>query len=276
MPHALPPAAGALALLLASTPAAWSAAPLEIQPTSLTLSETTGSADLAVTNGRSVPTAFEVRAFAWTQGPKGEIQLAPSEEIRVQPGTLTVAPNETGIVKVQISAPPPAALETTYRVSLRELPDRPAEDGETIKVLNAVSIPVFRPPAAAVSAGTIEIPGIDDGRLPFTVRNGGSGHVFVEAVSVTGRDAKGKVVFDLNRRGWYVLAEGRRDFDFALARKDCLKTSTMIVRARLLDGGTWEGTTPVLRQKCGNGRKTEFAETAEAGSSTLSLVPPGR
>lgn len=255
--------------------AAWTAgasAAIEILPTQLVLPAGKTSETLTVTNGRPMPAGFEITAFAWEQRPDGEMVLLPSDEIRVSPAELRLAPHEAGHITVDLAAAPPSTAEKTWRVRIRELPDRDKAEDEEIKVLATVTLPVFQQPStAAAAAGAVESQGLAGGHLPFTVHNTGNRHVFVERVSVTGVDTAGKTVFDIDRNGWYVLAGGQRGFQPVISRADCQRTARMIVRAQLKHGETWE--TPLLPVKaaCGTAAKTEFPP-----ASSLSAAPPMR
>ena len=69
----------AVFVLFAERPA-W-AASFEVSPVAVSLSAATTTGIVNVTNMSKDPVRLQVTGFAWSQGPDGEIQLAPTEEI---------------------------------------------------------------------------------------------------------------------------------------------------------------------------------------------------
>jgi hypothetical protein len=61
------------------------------------------------------------------------------------------------------------------------------------------------------------------------IANQGNSHFIAQKVTVNGRDANGSVVVREQFQGWYVLAHGRRTYEFALPTADCARLAKLDV-----------------------------------------------
>lgn len=121
-----------LALLLARP-----AATLELLPTTLQLPAEGGRAELWLHNPGPGRWQGQVRVLAWDQQLDAE-RLHPSDQIRVSPAQLDLAPGSTQRVWLLPGDPAAAVAEQAYRIVLA-----PAVAG-----LPRYSLPLFRGPAA--------------------------------------------------------------------------------------------------------------------------------
>jgi fimbrial chaperone protein len=92
-------------------------------------------------NGRDRETAFEARAFAWTQQ-NGESVLTPAPEIILAPSTFVTPPNGEQIIRVGARGAMTGPNERAYRVVLRELPN-PNDTSPGFRLLVEMSMPIF-------------------------------------------------------------------------------------------------------------------------------------
>jgi len=120
-----------LALLLALPAAA-----LELLPTTLQLPAQGGSAELWLHNPGPGRWQGQVQVLAWDQQ-LDAARLHPSDQIRVSPARLDLAPGSTQRVWLLPGDPAAAAAEQAYRVVL----------APTLPGLPRYSLPLFRGPA---------------------------------------------------------------------------------------------------------------------------------
>ena len=140
------PAAAALAVLLAATPA--TAGLLTVLPVTLQLAPGQSVATLTLINDDVVDTAIQVRVFAWTQDDKTE-QLVPTDDVMISPPLATIAPRTAQIVRLALRRPPQGA-EASFRILVDQIPP-PAAPG-TVRMALRLSIPVFAEPGTRIAA----------------------------------------------------------------------------------------------------------------------------
>ena len=122
-------------------------------------------------------TAFQIRAFAWTQ-PNGRDELEPTDALLASPPLGTIAAGGRQIVRVVLRQPP-QGREASYRILLDEIPP-PSAPG-TVRVALRLSIPIFAEPRTRVAphvqwqvesgTGQSFLVGINDGTRHETVRD---------------------------------------------------------------------------------------------------------
>ena len=119
----------ALFLFLAALPA--HAATFKISPIQIYLSAGKTTELLAVENQSSESVRLQVTAFGWNQSPRGDIELAPTEDVVFFPALLTLEPGKERKIRIGVSKPA-GAVERTYRVFVEELP--PLDVGKRLPV----------------------------------------------------------------------------------------------------------------------------------------------
>lgn len=213
-----------------------SAAAFRVTPIQVALSSSTGSALLTLTNESSETLRFQVSAHAWTQGRRGEIELAPTQDIVFFPALLTLEAGKERKIRVGTSVAP-GAVEKTYRIFVEELPppEQPKESAtprSEVRVRTKMGIPIFLQPAAKPQmAGAIESPALGDGQLRFRVRNTGNVHFTLLSVRIAGTGATGEAVFEKQAEGWYVLPGGIREYEIPVPPADCARVKVFAVEA---------------------------------------------
>lgn len=225
-PRSLPFVAAALSLVLCRAEALLASA-YKVTPIQIALSARASSALLTLSNESPNTLRFQLSAFAWSQGRKGEIELSPSEDVVFYPPLLTLKPGEERKVRVGTKAAM-GPIEKTYRIFFEELPALEKADaspgGSQVKFLTRMGIPIFVEPTSTLVKGGVEGIRLDRGRLAFEVGNAGSVHFSVQKVHVTGTDASSRKTFEKDLAGWYVLAGGSRDFELELSAAECSQT----------------------------------------------------
>ena len=229
-------AAAAVVSALLTGAGAARAAEVQVGPVLVNLSPATRSAIVAVRNQGKETARFELQARAWSQGPSGEMNLFPTEEIAVYPPVLTVAPGEERNVRVG-AVVPFGAVERTYRIILQEMaPPETPEGGAQVRMLTRLLIPVFLAPAKAVEKAVVADLAVQAGKVTFRLLNEGTVHVRPESVKLVGLAAGGKVAFESDLAAWYVLAGGAREYEATVPREACSSAREFEVSAQLASG----------------------------------------
>ncbi|HYV66292.1 MAG TPA: fimbria/pilus periplasmic chaperone [Myxococcales bacterium] len=242
--------ARAALIAVALTASSARAGGLNVSPIQLLLSPQTTKAMLTLRNDGVETVRYQVSATSWNQNSKGELQLAPTNEVLFFPALFTLKPGEERNVRVGVGTPF-GLVEKTYRVFVEELPPtaRPAQPSSEVRVLTRVGVPVFLAPARAVERRTIEGLGARGGRASFRVSNQGTLHFREDAVKLRGLDAKGEVLFEREQRGWYVLAGGALDYEFELP-KGCQGLAALLASVTADNGDRFEQRAPAEPSAC--------------------------
>jgi fimbrial chaperone protein len=219
------------------------AAEVQVGPVLVNLSPAARSAIVTVRNQGKETARFELQARSWSQGPAGEMNLSPTEEIAVYPPVLTIAPGEERNIRVG-AVVPFGPVEKTYRVILQELaPPEAPDSGVQVRMLTRMLLPVFLAPTVAVEKAVIEALAAKAGKVTFRLVNQGSVHVKPASVKLTGLAAGGKVAFESELPAWYVLSGGVRDYEATIPADACgtvqefeasADLTREVVRARLV------------------------------------------
>ena len=211
------------------------AATFRVSPIRLSLSASSTSGLLTISNESDETLRFQLTAYRWSQGAGGEMELAANDDVVVFPRLLTLEPRKERKIRVGAVASF-AETEKTYRVFVEELPSAEsaslASGAPSVHVLTRMGIPVFLQPSKARTDGAIVNPNVEQGTVRFQVRNNGNVHLMLEALSLRGISEAGETVFDKPIEAWYVLAGGLRQFDVTLPRELCDRVRTLRIEAR--------------------------------------------
>lgn len=185
---------------------------------------------LTLTNESDSPLRFQISAFAWTQGPKGELQLAPTDDITFFPALLTLGAGQERKVRVGSNVDA-GGVEKTYRIFFEELPpaETAAQKPAEVKILTKMGIPIFVAPGTAVAEGKVSDLQLSGSDVSFRVVNSGTAHFSIQKVHVALLDDAGSRVFERDLDGWYVLAGGYREYRLAVPADVCRKVSNVAV-----------------------------------------------
>jgi fimbrial chaperone protein len=210
-----------------------------VSPIALSLSASSTSGLLTISNESDETLRFQLAAYRWSQGTGGEMELEPTDDVVLFPRLLTLEPRKER--KIRVGAVVAfAASEKTYRVFVEELPSAevasPFSGVPGVRVLTRMGIPIFLRPSKAQANGAIVNPGVEQGRLSFQVRNNGNVHLMLETVSLRGIGEGGETVIDKQIEGWYVLAGGIRQYDLVLPPEECGRVRTLRIEARTESG----------------------------------------
>lgn len=212
------------ALLLAT---AAQAGTFGVSPLRLDLGGHARTSVITVTNDGTAPLQLEVHAVAWTTGPDGNEQYAPTEDLAVYPPGLIVPPGQKRVVRVGIDGDG-GRPEKSYRVFLKETPAEGAARarGAQVSMLVNFGVPVFvsgKPTSAQLEGKASS----SAGGAELQVRNVGDGHTRIDELSLAGKPRP--------VASPYVLAGASRVFRFPVTPEDCARGPAQEVQLRLQD-----------------------------------------
>lgn len=218
------------AALLATAPAARSS--FTVNPTQIHLAGRTRTALLTLRNEDGAPLRFQLSVFSWSQDPRGDMQLQPTEDIVFYPPLLALEPGEERRIRVG-AATAFGPVERAYRIFVEELPPESADEQGAVHMLTKMGIPIFLRPVKPVAEASLEGLGLAAGTFGFRIRNAGTVHFVPQMVRVRAFGRGQDVVFDRQLDGWYILAGGTRAYDLAIADAECAQLRSLAVEVRI-------------------------------------------
>jgi len=224
-------------VLLCAGPAA--GATFRVSPVQLSLTASSTSGLLTLSNESQETLRFQLTAYRWDEDERGQMQLLPTMDLAVFPTLLSLEPGKERKIRVG-TATGSAPSEKTYRVFVEELPpaadaaDAPA--GSRIRVLTRMGIPIFLRPSRTETGAEISAARLENARLRFSVRNSGNVHFTLQTIRAVATASSGDTVLDKQENGWYVLAGGTREYDWAMAPQDCARVRSLKIEARTDNG----------------------------------------
>lgn len=130
-------------LLLSSSVAM--ASGLQVSPISLSLQAKQNASGLTLSNTGDNAVHAQVRVYQWSQDEKGD-HLTTSRGLLASPPMIELQPGEKQLIRIiRASAPPSGvgAVESSYRLSIDELPIKSAEQKSGLQFALSYSLPVF-------------------------------------------------------------------------------------------------------------------------------------
>lgn len=222
---------GIVAFVAVTPRRAW-AGTFDVYPVRVELSEKRGkSAWLTVTNRGKEPVRLQASAFAWSQSETGEVELGETSDIVFFPSMLTIAPGASRKLRIGTTIPI-GAREQTYRLIVEELPNTQGTQANGIRILTRMSIPIFVQPESKRAGLRIENIDSRNGEIVMTVGNPGNVSLMLRQVAFVARDAAGRILFERELPGWYLLASGKRVFRLQLPGSVCSRIANATVEAK--------------------------------------------
>ena len=175
-------------LLLSSSVAM--ASGLQVSPISISLQAKQNASGLTLSNTGDNAVHAQVRVYQWSQDEKGD-QLTTSRGLLASPPMIELQPGEKQLIRIiRASAPPSGvgAVESSYRLSIDELPIKSAEQKSGLQFALSYSLPVFVNPVGI----TKTTPRLqwnyslqpDGKQINLRVSNSGNGHAQLADLSI--------------------------------------------------------------------------------------------
>ncbi len=118
-----------------------------ISPVRIFMAPADRAVAVTIINEGDQPLMMQADLYEWSQTVDGEEELELTEDIFLSPPIIRLEPQSRQVVRLarMSNAIPPEQL--TYRLIVREIPEAlPAEDGVSVQVALALSLPVFISP----------------------------------------------------------------------------------------------------------------------------------
>lgn len=175
-------------LLLSSSVAM--ASGLQVSPISLSLQAKQNASGLTLSNTGVNAVHAQVRVYQWSQDEKGD-QLTTSRGLLASPPMIELQPGEKQLIRIiRASAPPSGvgAVESSYRLSIDELPIKSAEQKSGLQFALSYSLPVFVNPVG-ITKTTPRLQWSyslqpDGEQINLRVSNSGNGHAQLADLSI--------------------------------------------------------------------------------------------
>lgn len=175
-------------LLLSSSVAM--ASGLQVSPISLSLQAKQNASGLTLSNTGDNAVHAQVRVYQWSQDEKGD-QLTTSRGLLASPPMIELQPGEKQLIRIiRASAPPSGvgAVESSYRLSIDELPIKSAEQKSGLQFALSYSLPVFVNPVG-ITKTTPRLQWSyslqpDGEQINLRVSNSGNGHAQLADLSI--------------------------------------------------------------------------------------------
>jgi fimbrial chaperone protein len=207
----------------------------KVTPVKILLAHRTPTALLTLKNESDRRLRFQASVFVGGETPEGTMDLSPTRDIVFFPPVLSVEPGATRNVRVG-SAAAFGSVEKAYRIFFEELPELEPAGNSTrsqLQIRTRMGIPIFLQPEEAEVGSKVDSITARAGVLRFSVRNTGNVHVFLRGVRVKGLDPTGNSLFERESDGWYVLAEGSRDYEIEIPKQRCEQVARFVIEAHV-------------------------------------------
>lgn len=211
MKHSLP---AALLLAAAASALPVHGAQFTITPVRIFMTPRDRAVAVTVTNDSDEEVVMQADLYTWKQKDDGSDDLVLTEDLILTPPILKLAPRGRQVVRLARLAPPPAGVQQTYRLIMREIPEARSSQQIQLQVALAFSLPVFISPQGVKRdlRCTVERAGLDQVRA--TCQNFGTAYAQVRAMELTDEKGSRLAMRDL---GGYILPTIRRSFDMKRA-----------------------------------------------------------
>lgn len=214
--------------------ASWWTSPAEagnwrVAPIRLNFDTTTRSDVVTITNDSEETLTLEVSAMQWTQNQDGQDIYLPATDLIFFPKQLVIKPNNERVVRTGIKLPA-VNREKTYRLFIKEVPDRSQSPQNTVAIAIQFGVPVFVKPAKEETAGVIVDAQIINGMLSARIENQGNNHFRVQTITLNGQSAIGETLSTQELQGWYLLSGNSRVFSASLPVEFCRQINVLEIQ----------------------------------------------
>ena len=202
----------------------WRVAPIRIS-----FDATSRSEVVTINNDGDQPLNLEVSAVRWMQDASGQNIYQPATDLIYFPKQLVIEPQKERVIRTGVKVPA-GNQEKTYRLFIKEVPDRSQRGPNTVALAIQFGVPVFVKPPNEEISGAIVDPQVAGGVLSARVENRGNSHFRVKNISIIGVSAAGEQQFSKELSGWYLLNNRSRTFEVALPEETCSQINTLDIQ----------------------------------------------
>lgn len=206
------------------------AAGWRVIPIRLDFDRNSRSGVVTLANDSDQPISFSVEAMEWTQDAQGVDHYTATTDLVFFPKVLNVPPSEERVIRAGLKVPP-VKTEKTYRLFIKEEPQKRENQGAAVAIAVRFGVPVFAKPAREELRGEIAQATLAEGKLQIDVRNTGNIHFRIDSTRISGKDAAGSERFNQDLKGWYLLSGAGRTLTTEIPAETCRQLSTLEISA---------------------------------------------
>lgn len=202
------------ALLAAACTLPVSAAQFTITPVRIFMTPKDRAVAVTVTNDSDEEVVMQADLYSWKQKADGSDDLALTEDLILTPPILKLAPRARQVVRLARLTPPPAGVQQTYRLIVREVPEARGSAQIQLQVALAFSLPVFISPPGVKRDLQCGVERAAPDQVRAVCSNAGTAYTQIRTLEV--QDEKGAKLAARDTGG-YLLPTVRRTFDIKRA-----------------------------------------------------------
>lgn len=195
-------------------------ATVNVSPTRVVLAPASVSGAVTLRNLSSSAASFQVKPFAWSNGPGGRMQLEPTADVIVFPLLFTIEPGMTRTLRIGLRTRS-AATERSYRLLIEELPRESDTGSGDVIMRTQLSIPVFASPQTSRAQVTLHPPALSQGVVSVRLFNSGAVHATPARFHLIAHSADGAILWRRELAPWYLLAGEDRQQAVPLTADEC-------------------------------------------------------
>jgi fimbrial chaperone protein len=200
----------ALLLAAAASTVPVHAAQFTITPVRIFMNPRDRAVAVTVTNEGDEEVVMQADLYTWKQKPDGTDDLALTEDLILTPPILKLAPKARQVVRLARLGPPPAGMQQTYRMVMREVPEARPGNQIQLQVALAFSLPIFISPPGVKRALQCDVERGAPDMVRANCSNSGNAYAQIRTLEVL--DEKGDKLAARDQGG-YLLPSIRRSFD---------------------------------------------------------------
>jgi fimbrial chaperone protein len=224
------------AVLLAAAAACFlpaGAAQFTITPVRIFMSPRDRAVAVTVSNDSDEEVVMQADLYTWKQKADGSDDLQLTEDLILTPPILKLAPRARQVVRLARLGPPPAGVQQTYRLIMREVPEARSSSQLQLQVALAFSLPVFISPPGVKRELQCALERAAPDQVRAVCNNSGNAYAQIRALEVL--DARG-VKVAARDTGGYLLPTVKRAFDMKGADGARIRGGNVKLQVALDDG----------------------------------------
>ena len=181
-----------------------------ITPVRIFMSPKDRAVAVTVSNDSDEEVVMQADLYSWKQKADGSDDLALTEDLILTPPIIKLAPRARQVVRLARLTPPPAGVQQTYRLIMREIPEARSGAQIQLQVALAFSLPVFISPPGVKRDLQCGVERAAPDQVRAVCSNAGTAYTQIRALEV--QDDKGAKLA-ARESGGYLLPAVKRSFD---------------------------------------------------------------
>jgi fimbrial chaperone protein len=191
-----------------------SAAQFTITPVRIFMTSKDRAVAVTVSNDSDEEVVMQADLYSWKQKLDGSDDLVLTEDLILTPPILKLPPRGRQVVRLARLTPPPAGVQQSYRLIVRELPEARSSAQIQLQVALAFSLPVFISPPGVKRDLQCGVERAAPDQVRASCSNAGSAYTQIRTLEVL--DEKGAKLAARDSGG-YLLPTVKRSFDIKRA-----------------------------------------------------------